>query len=222
MMSACLDEIMVNFIIYTAAVIDFYQMWCIPPPCPHASCRPVFMNHCLYVDLTLFSFPALSHLFPSFPLPCLFSLLFVPVFPVACFFFIKLPMMTVYNSRNHWHYSVYFDDIFVSRSMCVSERKKSRLLTVLYVFCAAGLVCMKSSTSVVELVMLLCSQVSGFSPHCAHTYDPFTLKTNPNPNMSCSLKFVFQTHSSLLNWLHRKLSSYWFALRGYSVSALQM
>ena len=30
--------------------------------------------------------------------------------------------------------------------------------------CAAGLVCMKSSTSVVELVMLLCSQVGNSSP----------------------------------------------------------
>lgn len=31
--------------------------------------------------------------------------------------------------------------------------------------CSAGLVCMKSSTSVVELVMLLCSQV-GYLPLC--------------------------------------------------------
>lgn len=39
---------------------------------------------------------------------------------------------------------------------------EERLLTVVFVF-SAGLVCMKSSTSVVELVMLLCSQVGDLS-----------------------------------------------------------
>lgn len=50
-------------------------------------------------------------------------------------------------------------------AVCVSVREKEREAPDCAVcLCAAGLVCMKSSTSVVELVMLLCSQVGNPSP----------------------------------------------------------
>lgn len=157
-------------------------------PCTPASCRPVHdplsllispSPHCL---LSLLSSPLSSPV-------CLLCCLFLS-FLWHVFLFIKLPMMTAYNSINHWRYSL----LCVSQYMRLRQRTKERLLTVLSVFCAAGLVCMKSSTSVVELVMLLCSQVSHLyhplsSPRCPRTNDP--LMIHLNPNTSRSLKFLF-------------------------------
>lgn len=149
-------------------------MWCIPPSA-HLLPGVLF----LWSTVSMLISPSPHFQFLSSPPP---AASFPTFLSAVCscllcgMLFINLATMTVYNSRNHWHYSVFFDDIFVSRSsVCVCVREKEREAPDCAVcLCAAGLVCMKSSTSVVELVMLLCSQVgnSSTSPLCLSIYCP--------------------------------------------------
>lgn len=113
-----------------------------------------FLASCSCPPLFMFSFS--SHLFflASFLLPLLFW---------SCLFCLLCCMLFFINS-SLWTTT---DDILVTayKRACVCVRV---CVCVIRNACdqvsprTAGLVCMKSSTSVVELVMLLCSQVSFF------------------------------------------------------------
>lgn len=98
--------------------------------------------------------------------------------------FMSPTTITVHDSSNRRHLSVilwwYFRCLrrCVCAQVCVRE-KGGEAPDCAVCLCAAGLVCMKSSTSVVELVMLLCSQVGspsasalGLCVYRLHTYDP--------------------------------------------------
>lgn len=146
-------------------------MWCIPPS---AHLLPGVLFSWSTVSMLISPSPHFL-LLPLSP-PPLFFLIFLSAV-CSCLLcgmlFINLTTMTVYNSRNHWHYSVFFDDIFVSRSSVCVREKEREAPDCAVCLCAAGLVCMKSSTSVVELVMLLCSQVGNSSPLLS--VSPFTV-----------------------------------------------
>lgn len=149
---------MFSFSINTTGIIDCTRCDAfIPlPTCFLASCFRDPLSQCwsLPAPPSLSLSPLLAPFFLSAVCSCL----------LCGMLFINLTTMTVCDSRNHWQYSVFFDDILVSRSdacVCHTEREAPDCAVCL---CAAGLVCMKSSTSVVELVMLLCSQVGNSSP----------------------------------------------------------
>lgn len=157
-----------------------FWMWCIAPSAHLLPGVLFVVIHCLSVDLSLSLLPS-----PSF----FFSQLFVLVFSVA-WFFINLATMTVCSSRKISESPLMI--FWCLAAICLCQRDGKREVRDCAVcLCAAGLVCMKSSTSVVELVMLLCSQVGNLPP-----ISLFTVLTRHNPCRESRPLFVsFLTHS---------------------------
>lgn len=152
--------------------------------CPPASWRPVFVLHCFSVDLcssllstSLLSSPHTPRSF--FSLHCLFlSSLWHAFYKLDyndCMRWQETTDSAVSSLMIFWCLAATVWMCVRARTgvcVCVDVCEKAREAPDCVVCLrAAGLVCMKSSTSVVELVMLLCSQVGNLSPH------PLTVRT---------------------------------------------
>lgn len=134
----------------------------------------IFVLHCFSVDLS-------SSLVPS--------LLLAPFFLSAVCSCLLCGMLFINSTRTAAEQapltvaaSVFFFN-FGTTQWRVSVRRNAREADCSVCVCSAGLVCMKSSTSVVELVMLLCSQVGNVSVCCSQSAlaAVLTLRLTPKP-----------------------------------------
>lgn len=161
-----LKQIMFSFSINATCIIDCTKCDTLfpLPTCFLVSCFRDPLSQC-------WSLPFLTTLSLFFSLNCLFlSSLWHAFYKLG------------YNDCMQWQKSLgvlwwYFG---VSQwYVCVRKKEKREVCDCGVCLCAAGLVCMKSSTSVVELVMLLCSQVGNSSP--PPSVSLLTVLTQHNP-----------------------------------------
>lgn len=183
-------------------------MWSIPPS---AHLLPGVLLSWSTVSMFLSPSPRSSAPSPrSLSLPPPLSSLLLSSTVCSCLLrgmlFINLTMLTVDNCQKpltlQCHLWWYFCVSRRAACACACRGGGKRCSWLCCVsFCAAGLVCMKSSTSVVELVMLLCSQVGNSSPLLRvslcivlHTYGQFCQSLKKKT----SLQFVTCLAQSIL------------------------